>query len=59
LRVAQTAIDLQSVDDAYPSSEFEAKQHITKIREEKGLHGTGSNISDLEAALKCLRYLGR
>jgi hypothetical protein len=49
---AQTAIDLQSLNDTYPSSEAEAKQHITKIREEKGLHGTDSNISDLQAALK-------
>ncbi|KAF2177739.1 hypothetical protein K469DRAFT_676716 [Zopfia rhizophila CBS 207.26] len=46
--------DLDCEADYIPRTKEEAREHIDKIREEKGLDGTHSNTSDLENALKVL-----
>lgn len=38
-------------DDSIPRTKADARNHIDKIRAEKGLHGTDSNTADLQAAL--------
>jgi hypothetical protein len=38
-------------DDSIPQTEGEARNHIAKIRKEKGLQDTDNNTSDLQNAL--------
>ncbi|KAF2269756.1 hypothetical protein CC78DRAFT_452837 [Lojkania enalia] len=51
-RIQESALDVEA--DSIPQTDKEAREHIAQIREQKGLHGTDSNTSDLEAALKVL-----